>query len=211
MTTKKETTKEEMIADNVKKTLEDKFIQNIVGSNAVKTNPFMYGQLGVAGGEQTYNEVMFSEKANKIKQETYNQKKKEGEQLGVVGEPTYETNYDISLKIAKQVNEVMAMAKLKDLEKIVKTVAKGFEFEIPENLKNYSMQEVLVKAVNGKGELDESKLNEDEQKVLATQQLLSQAYTRGVSLIASQSNYFADLNFKAKQIMDSYKPAGEAK
>ena len=202
----KEKTTQEKIAENLKATLESKFIQDVVGSNAVKTNPFMYGQLGLPGGEEAYLSAMSSEEANKIRQDDYNQKIKEGKQLGVAGEPSYATNYDLSLKIAKQVQEIMTLGKLGDLEGIVKTVAKGFEFEIPENLKNYSMQEVLAKAMNEKGEIDQTKLSEDEQKVLVAQQLLSQAYTRGVGLMASQSNYFADLNSQAKQIMDSYKP-----
>ncbi len=196
----KEPTPEEQIKTNLKKTLEDKFIQNTVGSNNVKSNPFMYGQLGIQGAEATYNETMFSEEANKIKKEMYDQKKLQGQKLNVFGEPISPSNYDFSLKFAQQVHEVMSLGKLGDLESIIQPLAKGFDFKVPDKLKDYSAYELMVKAQKGE------ELSEDEQMALASQNLLNQAYTRAVALNACQSNYFADLNANAKKITDAYKP-----
>lgn len=200
MAEKKEPTPEEQIKTNLKNTLEDKFIQNTLGSNNVKNNPFMYGQLALQGANSTYDASMFSEEANKMRKEIYEQEKLQGQQLGVFGDPAYPSNYDVSLKIAKQVSEVMGLGKLGDLESAVQPLAGGFDFKVPEKLKNYSAYELIVKAQKGE------KLSEDEQKALASQQILNSAYMRAVSLNASKSNYFADLNEQGKQITESYKP-----
>ncbi len=204
--------KDTIDSKNVKATLESKFVQDVIGSNEIKSNPFKYGQLGLPGGESAYLSAMDSEEANKIKQGIYAQKKQEGDKLGVSGEPAYGTNYDVSMQIAKQIQEIMALGKLGDLEKSVGTVAKGFEFTVPEKLRNYSLQEILSKpgVINKEGKIDRSKLSEDEQKVFVAQQLLNQAYIMGVTAPLINSNYFADLNAQAKELMDSYKPAEKA-
>jgi hypothetical protein len=196
--TKKELTREEQIQLNVKRTLESKFIQAVVGGNSIKANPLMYGQAS-QGIEKTYDQVMEDEEANKMRKEIYQQKKQEGDQLGVIGEPAYPSNYDISLQIMKQVQSVMSMAKLDDLESIVKSVAKDLDFEVPKMLKDYSAYELMLKAQEGE------ELSKDEQMALGSQQLLSQAYTRAVAFNVTKSNYFVDLNDQAGKIMDSYK------
>ncbi|MBU1129469.1 MAG: hypothetical protein KJ949_02455 [Nanoarchaeota archaeon] len=207
------TTKNTIDPKNVKATLESKFVQDVIGSNEIKSNPFKYGQLGLPGGESAYLSAMSGEEANKIRQDIYTQKKQEGDKLGIAGEPAYGTNYDVSINIAKHVQEIMALGKLGDLEKSIGTVAKGFEFTVPEKLRNYSLQEILSKpgVINEEGKIDRSKLSEDEQKVFVAQQLLSQAYTLGVVAPLVNSNYFADLNAQAKELMDSYKPVEKPK
>jgi hypothetical protein len=199
---KKEPTREEQIKTNLKDTLESKFIQDIIGSNNVKTNPFLYGQLGVSGADITYEKIMSGEEATKARKEIYDAKKQKGSQLGVYGEPTYTSNYDLSMQYAQQVQEMMALGKIGDLESIVNPLAKefGFDFKAPDKLKNYSVDELMTKVQKGE------KLNEDEKMALASQNLLNQAYIRAVALNASQSNYFADLNAQGKQITDAYKP-----
>jgi hypothetical protein len=104
------------------------------------------------------------------------------------------------MEIANQVNEVLQLAKLGELEGHVKGVAKGFDFSVPEKLKNYSLAELYNKIQQG------AELSEDEGMALQAQKLLVQAYTRGVALNSCQSNYFADLNAGAKQITEAYKP-----
>jgi hypothetical protein len=197
---KKELTHEEQVQLNVKKTLEDKFIQSVVGSNTIKSNPLMYGQLGLQGGDITYDKAMFSEDANKLRQTIYSAKKAQGRGLGVFGDPSYPSNYDVSMQLAQQVNEVMQLGKLADLETQVKAVAKGFEFSVPAELKNYSVNDLMAKVQSG-GTLDDNEKN-----ALGAQGLLQEAYTRALALSAMQSNYFADLNADAKKIADVYKP-----
>lgn len=196
----KELSIEEQIKLNVKKTLEDKFIQNVVGSNNAKNNPFLYGQLGVNGANSTYENSMFSENATKIRKEMYDKKKNEGEQLGVYGDPSFPSNYDVSLKIAQQVHEVMALGKIGDLEDHVKSIAKGFDFTVPDKLKNFSVNELIMKLQKGEN------LSNDEKMALQTQKLLSEAYTRAAALNSIQSNYYSDLNSIGKEITDAYKP-----
>lgn len=50
-TDKKEKMKRDLIA-NSKKSLEDIVYQNVMGANQLKTNPFLYGQLGLSAGEK---------------------------------------------------------------------------------------------------------------------------------------------------------------
>ena len=50
-TDKKEKMKRDLIA-NSKKSLEDIVYQNVMGANQLKTNPFLYGQLGLSAGEE---------------------------------------------------------------------------------------------------------------------------------------------------------------
>lgn len=196
---KKEPTKEEQIQTNLKSTLGSEWIQNTLGSNSVKNNPFLYGQLGVQGANTTYDTTMFSEDATKLRKKMYDEQKANGAQLGVYGDPAMPSNYDVSANVAQQFHEIVSLAKLSDLEAMVKPLAKGFEFKLPDKLKNFSALELMTKLQKGE------ELSEDEHNALASQQLLTQAYTRAVALKASQSNYFSDLNKNAEKIAEAYK------
>jgi hypothetical protein len=197
---------EEVRTSNVKKTLESKLIQNAVGSNLVKSNPHKYsGELGFQSAESVYDSSMSSDDAKKIKEQIYQGKINEGKQLGIAGEPTYTSNYDLSVQLARQLNEVLAIARISELEKSAKDVGAKLSFAVPEELKDYIPQELMQKAVNSEGKVDLKKLDEKEQHAFGFYQILSESYKRACALKTTQANYFADLNDEGMQIANLYK------
>ncbi len=202
-------TKEEMEqarATNVKKTLESKFIQSTVGSNLVKTNPYLYtGELGFRSAESLYDQTMSSDDAKKLKEQIFNQRIKEGKELGVAGEPSYPSGYDVSFQIMKQLGEVLSISRLAELEKAVQDSGAKLDFKVPDELKDYISSELINKSVGEDGKIDIKSLSKQEQDALGLYQVLSESYKRACALKASQANYFADLNAQGKQIADFYK------
>ena len=193
-----------------RKTLESKLFQNIVGSNKVRTNPFLYGQLGVNGAEPTYDDSMSSDEVTKIRKEIYQERKKEGEGLDVYGEPSYPNNYDVSVKISREVENSKRLLSLKELEGIVKSVASGLDFSVPDEFKAYVPQELYEKhamaEIAKKTGKEAKPLSEKEKDALIIyQEILSKAYDRGIALNAAQSGYFADINALGKQFSEKYK------
>jgi len=201
-----ELTPEETRQGIVKQTLEYKLLQGAVGGNEVKANPYLYGQLGLQGGEETYTQSMSSEEAENERKGMYAKKLEEKKQLEISEEAPYPTNYDIITKLKKQLGEVQRMAKLSELEEHAKAVGAELDFEVPEELKDYIQGEYLEKAITKDGKLDPSKLNDKEKDALKIYQILTDSYERAIGLKAAQTNYFADLNNLGKQIVDKYKP-----
>ena len=202
---KKELTPEEQRQLVVKKTLEYKLLQGVIGGNEVKTNPYLYGQLGLQGGEETYTQAMSSEEADNEKKGMYAKRLEEKEQLGISEEAPYPTNYDIIARLKKQLVEVQRMAKLSELEEHAKTVGAQLDFEVPEELKDYIQSELIQKAITEDGKIDPNKLDDKEKDAFGMYQVLTDSYERALGLKAAQTNYFADLNSVGKQIADKYK------
>jgi len=190
-----------------RKTLENKVLQGVLGSNQIRKNQFLYGQLAVDGAENTYNGLMNTEEVKEVKDNLYKEKKEKGDELGVCGEPSV-TNYDASVEIIEQLEENKSRLPLKDLGEIVKNIAGNFDydFEVPKELSDYVPLELQIKLIKSKHEnkKPEDMLDEKEKDALKVYQLLSQAYNLGVSL--RTSNYFVDLNELGKKIMEKYKP-----
>ncbi len=190
-----------------RKSLESKFLQGIAGANIVRSNPFQYGELGMHGGESTYEASMTSPEVQKMREEAYKAAKKEGQQLGVFGEPSYPTNYELSKKVMRELAEYRQSVTLSDLGEIVKQLAPDFKFEIPAELGAYVPNELIAKSHF----FDKKEMGEPEKDALQTYQLLSTAYERAIALRVAQSGYFADLNQAGKQISDKYKKPEEKK
>jgi hypothetical protein len=198
---------EEARASNVKKTLESKLFQNTLGSNLVKTSPNMYGELGYQSANAVYDATMTSKEANEARSALYNEMLK-GKRQDIAGEPAYPSNYDLSLKLVQQIEEVMNMAKLSELETAVKGAGAKIGFEIPEELKGYIAGNLIKKAYDeSKGKLDMDKLSEDEKNALGVYQTLTEYYKRACALKTVQTNYFADLD--AQGIAEFYKKKAE--
>jgi len=102
---------------------------------------------------------------------------------------------------------VQAIAKIGELEKYAKDAGANLDFEVPEDLKDYSQADLFQKAVNEEGKIDLNKLNEKERDAFQMQQVLTQSYERAIGLKAAQTNYFADLGSVGKQIANKYKKA----
>jgi hypothetical protein len=189
-----------------RKNLESKLHQVIVGGNLVRSNPLDYGKFGVRGGEAAYDGAMNSEEVRKMREAEFQKEKKEGQSLGVYGEPSQPTNYDISKKVMAQIEDYKMVVPLKDFGEIVKGIAPGFNFTVPTELENYVPAELFQKAQAAEQAGKKVELTEIEQNAFNVYQLLSQAYNMGLGLRAAQAGYFADLNQAAEQISEKYKP-----
>ncbi|MCX6749141.1 MAG: hypothetical protein NTW17_00135, partial [Candidatus Pacearchaeota archaeon] len=122
--------------DFARKTLESKVFQNVLGSNQVRSNQSLYGSLGVQGAEATSSEVMGSNEATQARNTAYEKAKTRGDKLGIYGEPAI-TNYEVSAEMVEQIEEAKKRLSLEDLTQIVKGIATGLKFDLPEELKNY--------------------------------------------------------------------------
>lgn len=180
--------KEEARAENVKKTLENKAFQKVLGTNKGKTNPYEFGQLAQPGIDEAYNDVTtekdFVDKKKEL-QEQYNQ-------LGVYGEATTSA---VSAQIMRQIEEVKQMAKIGELEKYAKEAGADINFKIPEELKKYTVYD----SINKENDLSDEQ-REDIQKAYS---ILTQAYDRGATL--QNINYFTDLDSAGKELQNKYK------
>ena len=192
-----------------RQSLESKLLQKIAGGNVVRSNPLDYGQLGLHGGEAAYESAMNSDHVKKIREDAHKKAKAEGDALGVFGEPAYPTNYDVSVKVMRELEEYKAVIPLKELGDIVKGVAPGFDFTVPSELENYVPAELFPKIARAQSAKKSSNKADEltgvEQDAFNVYQLLSQAYSRGIGLRAARSGYFADLNQVAEKITEKYK------
>lgn len=210
----KEQTPEKIEADRVKivkATLENKLLQGTLGSNLVKSDSFMYGQLGKQGGDQTYENIIFNEEFTKQKQTLYKEKKAAMQQNGVYGEPSI-SDSDVSMLIMKQLREVMGKATIGELEKYAKSAGANLSFKSPDELKGLSYEKAIESAMkkgalSRNGKLDENKLTETEKDTIMLHQTYSQAYERACALDASQQGYFAEINAQGSAIAEKYKKA----
>lgn len=200
---------EEERALMVKNTLESKLIQEAVGGNLVKSDPWLYGKLGVQSAESIYDNAMNSEDAQKEKNRLFQKKKEEGKKLGVYGDPPPTSHYDLSVNFMGQLNEVLEQAKIGELEKYSKAI--GAELvEIPEEFKNFSKADLIRKAIqkqNGgfDGMVDLGNLSETERDAFVLYEKLSEAYKITLAKNVSKGNYLADINSDIKQITEKYK------
>ena len=188
-----------------RKSLESTLLQGIAGANIVKSNPFQYGELGMHGGDLVYEQSMDSDEVKKIREEAYKSAKRQGQQLGVFGEPSYPTNYEISMKVMRELAEFRQSIPLGDLGEIVKKLAPDFKLEVPKELGAYVPIEILAKAQSSK----KDELAGPENDALQVYQLLNMAYERAIALRTAQSGYFADLNQAAEKITGKYKKEGK--
>lgn len=206
----KELTPEEMEEErktNVKKSLESVVLQEAYAGNTIKSQPHIYGQIGHAGGEAAYNSAMNSDEAKKIREGLYTQKYLEGKKAGVAGEPVI-TNYDISMKLMQQINEVLSIAKISELEKYAKAIGAKLDFKVPEELKNVDLYKLPL---DKEGKLDEEKLSEKQADALNMKIMLDQAYKNATIKNATEKAYFFEANQFGKEIQEKYGPKEKAK
>jgi hypothetical protein len=208
---------EEARALNVKKTLETKLFQNTVGTNFVLTNQSVYGSSGVASAQSLYDSTMTSDEAKKERDNMYRVEVTEYRKRGVFGDPAMPSNGDLSNKLIKQLNEVMAIARLGELEAQVKALTKGTPYELkselPEELKKYlnsDLQIKLAQNADGDGNVDPIKvLDKNELVAFRAYGTLTKAYKMACAKKVADVGYFAEVNEELKEIADAYKPKEE--
>jgi len=155
------------LEETAKMTLEFKPHQDIIGANLA------YSEFGKQGESAYENFMNNSKEVKQIQEKTYQEKKQQYKADGIVGEPSYFTYGDVSAQVKTQNKENKPFVLLGDLEKIVKQIANGFEFTLPENLKKYNSTK-LGEIAKEKGALDEKtgkldfeKLSPEEQEAFA--------------------------------------------
>lgn len=185
---------------NAKTSLENIVYQTVMGANHLKSNPFLYGQLGMGAGENAYNSFYENDKIKEMKDAEFNQKLAEGKALGIAGEPMYPTNYDISIRIAKQVEEHKMTIPLRDLGDVIKKISPELKFSVPEQLAGITPLNLMTKLSQKK------QLNDAEKDAFAVYKGLSEAYNRGVALKVGREGYYADLNEQLNEISEKYAP-----
>jgi hypothetical protein len=204
--TEKKLTPEEQRALIVKNTLEFKLLQTSIGYNLAKSNQGDWGEYGIMAATVAYNNAINSPDGQKERKTLQEQKEAEYKQYGVVGE-AFVPNADLSLKFAKQLEEVMHMAKFGEIEKYAKDLGAKLDFRVPEEMKNYSLAEILKTAVDKeKGIIDLTKLSDSNKEAYNFyEKVLSRVYERAcVVSTLKGADYFADINAQAKQFGDKY-------
>jgi len=182
--------------------VENTFFQKVIGSNEVKhrnQEDFFYGKIGSIACDQVYSESMTSDDANKFRREIYNDTLKEKEQLGIAEEAPYPTNYILVRRILSTIKESFARLSLDEAEEVVRKVGGELEFEILNELKGITYENVAKKIMDG------GKLNSEEQDAMAWYELCEHAYKRALAKEVIGNNYFVDINAGRKQIVDKYK------
>lgn len=197
---------EEQRALNVKDTLENKLLQLSVGSNSIRNNPGLWGQYGVMAAEEVYNEAMNGSDAAKERKFLQDAKLAEYRRYGVFGE-AFIPNSDISLKLAKQLGENLEIATFGEIEKYAKNIGAKLGFRVPEEMKGYSLAEILKPVTDKeKGIIDLDKLSDSHKEAYNFYRtVLSKAYGRACEAdIMKKADYFADLNAQALQFGEKY-------
>lgn len=200
-----EQTREEIIRQGARENLESKLIQNLVGSSRV-LNPqaaFKYGQLGVQSAQVTYDSLVNGGEIGELRDREYQERVQEGKSLGIHGEPSYPTNYDLTAKRAIILEQSKVILTLGDLAEIVYSVAGKFGFKLPElseELSGYTAAELDRKSKSKRG------LTKREEAALVLYSHLSQTYDRGISDEASWANRYEDANEAIAEIAKKYQP-----
>ena len=191
--------------------LEDKFFQQLFGANALKKDPFKFGQVGMSAGAQNYADFMESEKADKIRKGIYAQRKDEQEKLGIAEEPSYPGGYDVTRYVVSTLDQSMKELPLGKLEESIKKTVSGLEFNVPKSLENLSYENIIENAVkqgktNDKGQIDASKLSDDEKNVLGLYSLFREAYEETLARnLITNKGYLKGINEAIKKIEEQYK------
>ena len=192
---KSELTKEDIARMN----LEYKLYQGILGSNLIRSNPTELGSRGLFAGESAYNSFMNSKEIQEEREKNYQSQQQEANSLGVFGDLPRESNTQSSYRIMKQLEEYKQVLSLKDLEKIVKLTSPGFKFNLPEDTKNLTAKDLMIKKY-----VEKKELSEVEEKALIAYTFLNEAYNDGIKLTVFNQHYFDELNMKSEQFAEKY-------
>lgn len=187
--------------------LKDEFYQTVVGSNRGQ-DVSLYGALGKQGAEAAYEVLMNGDRVRKMIDGDYQTRLQIGKNRGLVGQPNRLTPYDVSFKIAEQIEQDKAILTLGELEGIVKGIDDGFEFVVPKKLRGMKFYKLREKLAEKKSKgMDPS---EQEVDAINSYQILTKAYDRAVTFKAIKAGDFADLNEAGREISERYEPKKKA-
>ncbi|MFH1325283.1 MAG: hypothetical protein ABIH49_00740 [archaeon] len=140
----KELTPEEMREEMRKsrmQDLENEFYLGLVGANALKRSPELYGKIATEIGNSLYSQFMTGDDAEKLRKKMSKQEMRERDVLGIADMPESPSNYAVMKFGISAVHNAVAGLPLGNLENIVRKVAPEVKLEIPEQLRLYSGNE----------------------------------------------------------------------
>jgi hypothetical protein len=191
---------------DVKKTLESKFLQKSIGTNHVRSNQGLWGEYGAMAAESVYNEAMNSPDAAKERKTLQDVKLAEYKKYSVFGE-AFIPNSDISLKLAKQLEQVLGFATFGEIEKYSKDIGAKLNFRVPEDMKGLSLAKILASVKDKeKGIINLGNLSGvNKEAYTFYENILSKVYERACAVdVMKGADYFADLNAQALQFGEKY-------
>ena len=193
----KELTERESKRNLTLSTLEQKLIQNVYASHVAESDPYEYGRKGMTAAQNFYNSKEFSEE----KQNQFEDTKKKYQSAGINDEPSYPTKGDIKYKVVTGLEHVMQDSYLGDLADGVKKVTK-LAYEIPEELKDYLISDLLEKAAEekkGQIVINPNKLDDKEKIAFDFYQNLRETYKEAL-ILRMYGGDLAALNEHGKEI-----------
>jgi len=205
MTDEKKPTEKESMRNLTLSTLESILIQNTLGAN-LASDKTKYGTFGSENSKHAFN----SKEIKDAKEEQYQELSKKYKSLGVAGEPTYPSNYDISYKIMEGLEQVMETSYLEDLAEGVNNFVPELDFKLPEKLKGYIHAKLIQKAAeekDGKIMINPEKLDEDEKTALGIYDKLREAYRLTAAKKVIDANYLGGIKEYLSGVIEKYNPA----
>ncbi len=203
----KELTERESMRNVTLSTLERTLIQNTLGAN-LASDVTKYGTSGKESAKHAFN----GEEIKKEKEEQHQKLSKEYESLGIVGEPTYPSNSDISYEVIQGLESVMGQSYLEDLAEGINKFVPGLKFKIPEKLKDYVPAKLIQKATeekDGKRTMNPEKLSKDEKIALGVYEKLKETYRLTAAKKVMDTNYLGDAKQYLDSVMEEYNPKKE--
>lgn len=199
----------EIRLQNLERILLNPFNRDIVASNYLRENESLFGELGKNAGNSYYEGAMVSDEAQRVRNKLYEEEKKEKKRLGIADEVPYTDNYRVVKKIMEMRDSAFLGLPLKRLEESIKKVVPGLEFKVPNELRDATGTELVMKQMYG------NDLSEAEKHILNVIGYLKSAYTSSLALNQVNQGHLAGLNAHGKTLEEAYlkmtgRGAGEA-
>jgi hypothetical protein len=163
----------------------------LLGTNHLRSNPFLYGQFGNSVGEGVYDQLISSDEATEVRKRLHDSELKTREALGLADRPPYPNDYEVSKYGVSLINEAIGKLPLGNLESVLGSVAKGVDLKVPSQFKEY---------IGSEENLDV----ESRKAVMTYKQLAFEAIRRGSAFSLMDSQKYADINAQAEKLNKKY-------
>lgn len=207
------TEKESNLIESLEKSLTDSFYLDVIGVNDLRNEHELYGKIGEAIGKSQYASVITGSKADKVRKELYEEELKAKEALGIADMPDYTSNYQIVKYVLSIVNDAASKAPLTSLEKVLNSIDKKIEFNIPDELINYEeRKERIIKreieAGTSRGSIAErirEISDENSEKIIgAYRNTAYSALRRAAAFKMYEKHKYDDINAEVSKISKAY-------
>lgn len=201
--------------DFAKKTLESKFWQDVAGSNSYNVGV----QNGTRAADQylsnAYDEVTGREQFSKLRQESYDERKKAYRAAGISGEPSMPSDGDLVYGGVQDIQNSLGLIGLKDLYDIMTKIdpavskyilpEKGLELSLADIQKVATDKKAIVEK-DGKPTLDIKKLSPEYQEAFVALTTLNQMYQESCQEALRNERRMSTLEAISKQRDEKFHP-----